>query len=85
MKSVEQVASTLPISISLIPLCTTQSACGNCLNWKGLRQRNGRKSLICLDSSKGTCSLKIRNSSSVAEALTSPLSNSDCPNWELMA
>lgn len=85
MESIESFKITLPLSVTLIPLSMTASACGNCLNWKGPRERNGRKSFICLDSSKGTCQLRIRDRSLVGEALTSPVSNSDCPDWELMA
>lgn len=87
MKSVEHFASTLPISITFIPLNSTVSACGNCSNWKGPRERNGRKSFICLDGSKGTCQLKARDQSParISGALTSPVSNGNCPDWKLQA
>ncbi len=87
MKPVVNFASTLPISVNFIPLNASESVCGNCSNWKGPRERNGRKSFICLDGSKGTCQIKMRdqNFERVSLALTSPVSNGDCPHWKLLA
>jgi len=87
MKPVGTFASTLPISVNFIPLNASESVCGNCSNWKGPRERNGRKSFICLDGSKGTCLHKMReqNFECISSALTSPVSNSDCPHWNLLA
>jgi len=87
MKHVKNFASTLPISVNFIPLNSTESVCGNCSNWKGPRERNGRKSFICLDGSKGTCKLKMlgQKFEYISGALTSPVSNGDCPHWKLCA
>jgi hypothetical protein len=87
MKSENNFASTLPISVNFIPLDSTESFCGNCSNWKGPRERNGRKSFICLEGSKGTCKRKMLDQKfeHISSALTSPVSNSDCPHWKLSA
>ncbi|WP_144408284.1 hypothetical protein [Sulfuricella sp. T08] len=87
MKSVDNFASTLPISINIIPLTANESVYGNCSNWKGPRERNGRKSFICLDGSKGTCQHKMRDLDFeyISGALTSPVSGDGCSHWKFVA
>lgn len=87
MKQAENFTSTLPLSINFIPLNATVSVCGNCSNWKGPRERNGRRSFICLDNSKGTCQQKMlgQPAKNVSGALTSPISNDGCPHWKFAA
>lgn len=87
MRASENFAATLPLSIQFIPLGTGESRCGNCSNWKGPRERNGRKSFICLDNSKGICRHKAgaSQSANITGALTSPVSGNDCPHWTFAA
>jgi len=87
MKSVVNFASARPTSINLTPLNSDENVCGNCSNWKGPRERNGRKSFICMDGAKGTCNLKMkgRDAASISDALTSPVSNGDCQHLKLVA
>jgi hypothetical protein len=87
MRVSENFASTLPLSIQFIPLGTGESRCGNCANWKGPRERNGRKNFICLDNSKGICRQKAGTTSatSISGALTSPVCGNGCPHWTFAA
>lgn len=87
MKHTEHFASTLPLSINFIPLNANVSVCGNCSNWKGPRERNGRRSFICLEGSKGACQQKLLGQlgKNLAGALTSPVSNGGCPHWKIAA
>ena len=78
--------TTLP-PINFILLTSTKSVCGNCSKWKGPRERNGRKIFICMENSQGFCQNKMHNKDAEGKAstLTSPLSNSGCPNWKFAA
>lgn len=76
-------ASTLP-PINFILLLSTKSVCGNCSKWKGPRERNGRKSFICMENAQGVCQHKMRSKDAGCKAstLTAPLSHSGCPHWK---
>lgn len=74
------IASTLSARMPFIPLSATASVCGTCSNWKGPRERNGRKSFICMEGTQGACRRGMPE-----RELTTPLSNGDCPNWEFAA
>lgn len=87
MKHAENFAPTLPLSIQFIPLGASVSVCGNCSNWKGPRERNGRKCFICLDGSKGACQQKLREYpfDGTTGSLTSPVAGTGCPHWKFAA
>ena len=57
------IATSLP-PINYILLMSTDSVCGNCSQWKGPRERNGRKIFICMENIQGVCLNKKLNKSS---------------------
>lgn len=87
MNIAANLASTLPPTINFIPLPSTECVCGNCSDWKGPRERNGRKSFICMEGTQGACQRRMRNQAVECNArtLTSPFSNSGCPHWKFAA
>ena len=87
MNFAANIASTQPARMPFIPLSATASVCGTCSNWKGPRERNGRKSFICMEGTQGACrqGMADRDSECAPRTLTTPLSNGDCPNWQFAA